>query len=163
MNKQLIYHGSTSAIEQPKILVAQRTLDFGAGFYTTTNYEQAAEWAGKVCKRKKSGKPVVSVYEFDRDKALEDLRVIQFDEPNEEWLDFVYACRTGKQNQDTYDMVFGPMANDAVYTALTLYEAGLLSREETIKRLKVRKLYDQILFHTEVSLQNCCYLESKEV
>ena len=61
------------------------------------------------------------------------------------------------------DMVFGPMANDAVYTALTLYEAGLLTKEETIKRLKVRKLYDQILFHTKVSLMKCCYLESKEV
>ncbi|MBR1742397.1 MAG: DUF3990 domain-containing protein [Lachnospiraceae bacterium] len=49
----LVYHGSYLPVERPKIIVSNRTLDFGRGFYTTTNYEQAEEWARKVLKRRK--------------------------------------------------------------------------------------------------------------
>jgi len=36
-----IYHGSDVVVKIPKILTANRLLDFGEGFYTTSNYEQA--------------------------------------------------------------------------------------------------------------------------
>ncbi|MCL2335475.1 MAG: DUF3990 domain-containing protein [Endomicrobia bacterium] len=42
-----IYHGSTVAVETPKIITPNRLLDFGIGFYTTLNYDQAAEFAKK--------------------------------------------------------------------------------------------------------------------
>lgn len=32
-----LYHGSDVVVEKPILLPRQRTLDFGAGFYTTTN------------------------------------------------------------------------------------------------------------------------------
>ena len=37
----IIYHGSNLTVETPKILVPNRYLDFGTGFYTTTNFDQA--------------------------------------------------------------------------------------------------------------------------
>ena len=36
-----LYHGSTSIIRQPQLLIPTRTLDYGSGFYTTTSEEQA--------------------------------------------------------------------------------------------------------------------------
>ena len=39
-----LYHGSIVAVHEPKILTPARTLDFGKGFYTTTDFEQAKKW-----------------------------------------------------------------------------------------------------------------------
>ena len=41
----ILYHGSNVIVKNPKILKANRTLDFGYGFYTTTSKEQALKWA----------------------------------------------------------------------------------------------------------------------
>lgn len=40
-----IYHGSDIVVEKPQILQSNRLLDFGIGFYTTSNKEQAIRWA----------------------------------------------------------------------------------------------------------------------
>jgi hypothetical protein len=53
----------------------------------------------------------------------------------------------------------GPVANDNVYATIQLYETGLLSEEETIIRLKVEKIFNQILFHTEQALNYCTYMK----
>jgi len=65
--------------------------------------------------------------------------------------------------ETAYDMVLGPVADDNVYTTVKLFETGILDREETIKRLKVEKLYDQILFHTTRSLDFCKYADVKQI
>lgn len=36
-----LYHGSNVQVREPKILESVRTLDFGTGFYLTSDYEQA--------------------------------------------------------------------------------------------------------------------------
>ena len=41
-----LYHGSNVEVKEPKILKPSRGLDFGAGFYTTTNRDQAIAFAG---------------------------------------------------------------------------------------------------------------------
>jgi len=40
-----VYHGSTICVSEPKLLSASRRLDFGSGFYTTTDLRQAKRWA----------------------------------------------------------------------------------------------------------------------
>ena len=52
----------------------------------------------------------------------------------------------------------GPVANDNVYASIRLFETGIISEEETIIRLKVEKVYNQILFHTEQALKLCVYI-----
>ena len=50
-------------------------------------------------------------------------------------------------------MVFGPVANDDVYRTLTLYREGEITREETLARLKIKQLYNQLVFVTPKALK----------
>lgn len=58
-------------------------------------------------------------------------------------------CRNGP----SYDFVFGPVADDDVYTTFALYTAGVLSKEQTVELLKVKKLYNQLVLTTNKALQ----------
>ena len=159
----IIYHGSDTPIKNPKILISNRLLDFGEGFYTTSSLEQAQRWAKRVREVRKTEEQIVSIYEFDADNAEKFLQIIKFDSPGHEWLQFVSACRSGKETNLEYDIVMGPVANDNVYATIQLFETGLLSEAETIIRLKVEKIFDQILFHTENALQYCTYLRHENI
>ena len=50
----ILYHGSNVVVEQPKLIRQNRYLDFGFGFYTTTNRDQAVNFAQKVTDRRKN-------------------------------------------------------------------------------------------------------------
>ena len=41
----IVYHGSSEIVKKPDVLHSYRALDFGKGFYVTTNYEQVQRWA----------------------------------------------------------------------------------------------------------------------
>ena len=159
----IIYHGSTIPVEAPKIMISERKLDFGDGFYTMSNQEQAIIWAKIVAVRRNIATQILSIYEFDLDKAQNELTILKFDEPNEAWLGFVCANRSGQGISDKYDMAFGPVADDKVYVVIQFYENGVYDKDETIKRLKVDKLYNQILFHTEKSLEYCRFKDYEEM
>ena len=60
----IVYHGSNVVVAEPKLIKQNRFLDFGFGFYTTTNKDQAIAFAEKVYRRRKSGGKIVSVYEL---------------------------------------------------------------------------------------------------
>lgn len=64
----IVYHGSDVVVEKPILLTPKHTLDFGAGFYTTTNKKQAISFAHKVMLRNDSQTKAVSTYEIDFDK-----------------------------------------------------------------------------------------------
>lgn len=68
-----LYHGSNVAVRNPKVLQSQRALDFGAGFYLTTSYEQARRWAELTVKRRREGIATVSSFEIDEEEALKRL------------------------------------------------------------------------------------------
>ena len=56
-----IYHGSNVEVREPKILPPDRELDFGNGFYTTTNLDQAIAFARRVTRNRGIGAATVSV------------------------------------------------------------------------------------------------------
>ena len=62
-----------------------------------------------------------------------------------------------------YDFVYGPVANDNVYRTLNLYRSGEIDREETLKRLKIRKLYNQLVFASDKALGFIRFLRSEVV
>jgi hypothetical protein len=65
-----LYHGSVVEVKAPKIIVHRnRGLDFGNGFYTTTNREQAINFTKNVMRRTGIETRNVSVYEFSFDEA----------------------------------------------------------------------------------------------
>lgn len=148
----IIYHGSNLVVEKPILIAQNRYLDFGYGFYTTTNKVQAISFADKVYKRKNEGTRQVSVYEIDEEKLFNECSVLRFDAPDEAWLDFVAENRNGNYHGKKYDVVYGPVANDDVYTTFTLYQAGALSKEQTLETLKIKKLYDQMVFTSEKAI-----------
>lgn len=156
-----LYHGSLETVEKPQIRLANRTLDYGTGFYTTTSKEQAELWVKRKI-NKNTCKGVINIYEFDP-SSMKELKILRFTEPTEEWLDFVMANRTNKDYRHDYDIVYGPVANDRVYAAFALYEGGLLNKQELIQELKAYLLVDQLLFHTEHSLLFLTFLEAKEI
>ncbi|MDR1874120.1 MAG: DUF3990 domain-containing protein [Synergistaceae bacterium] len=155
----ILYHGSNMVVERPKIISPQRALDFGGGFYTTTNKDQAEIFARKVYARRKSGGEFVSIYEIDWDSTERTLRVLRFVSPDENWLNYVAKNRRGSRDEQRYDIVFGPVANDDVYTTIGAFEAGVLSREQTIAALKIKKLYNQFVFKSELALSRLNYRE----
>ena len=157
-----VYHGSLVVVENPEIRVVDRYLDFGYGFYTTMNEEQAVNWTAKQKNRKGTNIGYVSKYEFDIEKAESDLKIIRFDKADKEWLDFVSANRKG-QCGETYDIVIGPVADDGVYEVVRFYEIGVYDLEEALKRLKVEELYNQVLFHTEKSLTYLRFIGAEEI
>ena len=67
-----LFHGSTVTVKRPNIQKGRKATDFGKGFYTTTNFEQAKKWALLKKNREQSEKAIVSVYE------VPDLREMGF-------------------------------------------------------------------------------------
>ena len=45
------------------------------------------------------------------------------------------------------------MANDDVFQTVALYEDGVITEEEAIRRFKVKELFDQYLFCNEKALE----------
>jgi len=157
-----LYHGSTVAVKKPSLRPGRPNADFGKGFYTTGNYEQAVRWAHIKQEREESQRAVVSVYEFDEtllDNA--DLNIRRFHGADEPWLSFVTDCR--KSRGHSYDLVQGPVANDKVFTTVNLFESGVLSAEAAIMQLKAYKTYDQLSFHTGKVITSLRFVESFEV
>ena len=72
----ILYHGSNVVVSKPQLIPQNRFLDFGFGFYTTTNKEQAISFAEKVYHRSKQGGKYVSIYKIDEEKALSYLKFI---------------------------------------------------------------------------------------
>ena len=157
-----LYHGSTVAVRKPSLRPGRPNADFGKGFYTTSNLEQAVRWAHIKQEREEAERAVVSIYDFD-ESLLEnpDLIIRQFTGADEPWLYFVTDCRKSRPHE--FDLVQGPVANDKVFTTVNLFESGVLSAEAAILQLKAYKTYDQLSFHTDRVIKTLNFVESIEV
>lgn len=155
-----LYHGSNMEVSEPKILEKLRALDFGAGFYLTSSKEQASKWARAVTKRRRSGTATVNVYELDETK-LDNLRVLRFDTPAGEWLEFVVANRKEILLTESYDLVIGPVANDSTLPVIDDYMDGKYTIEQAVERLLPQKLTDQYAFLSDESLKALLFERSE--
>ena len=159
-----VYHGGFSAVREPKILQPSHSMDFGAGFYTTTDFEQAKRWS--LIKKDRFGyeKAVVSSYKFDNEILNgTDFRCKIFRQADEAWLDFVIANRQDINFKSDYDIVMGAVANDNVYASINLYEEGFLSKDELLIELMTWKYVDQICFRSDKALKNVKFIRAVEV
>lgn len=157
-----VYHGSIEEVRKPEIRQPNRSLDYGAGFYTTTSYEQAKRWVERRMKDKGVAIGYVNIYELD-EEVIKDMKSLFFEKPTEEWVSFVMRNRTERNFIHDYDIVYGPVADDSVYTQFALYEGGIISLPTLIHELKTYKLVDQYLFHTEKSLLAIKFVKSEIV
>ena len=74
----ILYHGSNMTVEKPRLIKQNRYLDFGFGFYTTTNRDQAVNFAQKVTERRKTGKAALNIYSVDENVAFEECSLLRF-------------------------------------------------------------------------------------
>jgi hypothetical protein len=163
----LLYHGSNMSVEQPKIRKL-RAMDFGFGFYLTSNEKQAAQFAEKVVIREERlnnspGIPTVNVYECSFEEAMLAINVLKFEAPDEKWLDFVVANRMGKSTEENYDIVIGSVANDDVFEVIRIYEAGTITKEMALAAMKIKKLFNQYVLKTERGLSLLQFMNAYEV
>ena len=157
-----IYHGSIEIVEKPEIREANRSLDYGSGFYATTSYEQALSWVKRRANEKKLSKGYINIYEFNKD-SINNFKHLIFESATEEWLDFVMQNRIHDSFEHDYDIVYGPITNDKEDTSFASIEGGFINKQALISELKTYKLVDQYLFHTEESLKTLKFIEAKEV
>lgn len=147
-----LYHGSTVIVEQPRILTDLRALDFGSGFYLTSNEEQAKRWSKVVARRRRTTKSFLNIYELD-DSYNDVLRTLLFSAADGEWLDFVVANRKEQIMFVPYDLVIGSVANDSTLPVIDDYMDGKYTKEEAVRRLMPQNLTDQYAFLTEQALE----------
>ena len=157
-----VYHGSVEEVRNPEIRPSNRSLDYGTGFYTTTSFEQAERLVQRRMKDKRVAVGYINVYDLD-DEAIKRMKTLIFNAATEEWVRFVMKNRTDRTFTHDYDVVYGPVANDSVYTQFTLYEGEIISLPTLIQELKTFKLVDQYLFHTEEALGALRFVESVKI
>ena len=157
----LLYHGSNLTVDKPQLLSHTRGLDFGAGFYLTTNEVQARTFSEIIVNRRQTGAPTVSIYEFDEDSAKETLDIALFPEPNAEWLEFVRDNRLQAYSGKEYDIIVGPVANDRVYPTILALVIGQFTVEAALVAIKPFKLYDQYCLASENALSFLKFVKSE--
>lgn len=156
----ILYHGSNVDVRNPKILVTNRMLDFGPGFYTTSNVEQAKRWAELQAHRRMKGIPTVSMYAYDED-AVKKLSLLCFQKADGDWLNFVAQNRRGIYRGPKFDIVIGPVANDNTMTVISDYMAGTINKDTALILLLPQKLADQYAFLTAKGLSALKYMGVK--
>jgi hypothetical protein len=142
-----VFHGSTVSVAAPLVGIGRKNLDFGKGFYVTDLKEQAISWASRPLN---AGRPqLLNVYEFDKAGVLNDgFRYKQFTAYDMEWLEFVVACREGR-DETNYDIVEGGVANDQVIDTVEDYENGRITAEQALDQLRYKNPNNQICFRNQ--------------
>ena len=157
----ILYHGSNVEVKEPKLIDSDKGKDFGIAFYLTPIKEQAE----RMAKRKKllgyPKKSIVSIFEWD--EKLDNLVYKNFPGPTEDWLDIIVKCRSNPKHKHGFDIVQGKIADDSVGVTVLFYVDKIITKEQTIERLKYQKINEQIAFCSEKSLNGLKFLESYEV
>lgn len=149
----ILYHGSKDKVEYPEIRKAAFHKDFYFGLYCTPYENQAKRWATRYGK-----KGYINKYDYSYN---DNLKYLKFDDMTEEWLDFVVACRMGKSH--TYDIVEGPMADDAIFNYIQNFIDRKISRAAFWELAKFNHPTHQISFHTISALDTLTFVGSEEV
>lgn len=151
----ILYHGSNTAITEICLEMCRPYKDFGKGFYLTDIREQAERMALRTAKIFK-GTPALSVFEFDKDSAIESgLKIKEFDKADAEWAKFVMANRNieVKQPCHDYDIVIGPVADDTISKLLREFTENYITEEQLLKELTFSKVTSQYFFRTEAAIK----------
>ena len=138
MAKLTVYHGGYQPVKVPEIRIGRNTKDFGPGFYCTIIKEQAERWSRRYRTK------IVSIYDVRLNSFL---KIKEFKEMTDEWLDFIIACRSGKLHD--YDLVIGAMADDQIYNFISDYMDGAITREQFWVLAKFKYPTHQINFCTQ--------------
>lgn len=158
-----LYHGSNVDIKEIKLAMCRPYKDFGQGFYLTVIREQAENMARRVAMLY-GGEAVINQYDLDENTLTDkDLKIKNFGvKTSEEWARFVKNNRNRKftdvsspeSNIDNkYDIVIGPIANDAMAVLFRQYENGMIDFDTMLKGMEYKETTNQYSFHTDRAIQ----------
>ncbi len=151
-----LYHGTNQSFTKIEISKSQVGKDFGCGFYLSASKEQAQELA-EFKTNLLGGSPTILTYEFD-DTMLHDegISFKAFDSYTREWADFIFANRNNRtrENIHTYDIVYGPIANDKVGVQIRNVLEHNIDMDTFLERLHYMKgITFQYFFATEKAIK----------
>lgn len=152
-----LYHGSTCRIEKPDVSRSRKNLDFGQGFYLTSYRNQAERWALRKASFTQS-RAIVNVFSLAND--LSGIKVLEFPENDEAWVEFVCRCRKGETPGEGIDLIVGGVADDRVYEAVNMYFRGYWDMSTTLEALRFYERNDQYCFVTQRAIDGMLAFES---
>ncbi|MBR1491194.1 MAG: DUF3990 domain-containing protein [Bacteroidaceae bacterium] len=151
-----LYHGTNKPFTEIELSKSQVGKDFGCGFYLSANEAQARELA-EFKTNLLGGTPTILTYEFDETVLHnDDVSFQSFDAYTREWAEFVFANRNNRQRENihTFDIVYGPIANDKVGVQIRNVLENNIDMETFLKRLQYMKgITFQYFFATEKALK----------
>lgn len=158
-----LYHGSNVDIKEINLAMCRPYKDFGQGFYLTVIREQAENMARRVAMLY-GGEAVLNQYDLDEKSLMgKDLKIKNFGvKTSEEWARFVKNNRNRKftdvsspeSNMDNkYDIVIGPIANDAMAVLFRQYENGMIDFDTMLKGMEYKETTNQYSFHTDRAIR----------
>lgn len=165
----IVFHGTISIhrdslITGIDVYKGYESTDFGQGFYTTSNYEQAKRLAydrakayNKHHKDKPPAQPMVLKYRINKVR-LSEYKGLIFDSPNERWKEFIFNNRVGidfsvskyYNNNGKYNFVYGCVADSNITEMVGFVRRQQITYGDFVDSLKALKQYDydQLSFHT---------------
>jgi hypothetical protein len=187
-----VYHGTitshkTSLVKGIDIGRCKKNTDFGQGFYTTFNQQQAIDFAtscsyfnNKYQKNRMSNipdwqpsfsNPLILTYAVDKN-VLATLNGLLFDCCDKIWAEFIYNNRLGidflhsaYHNLDTrFDYVYGCMADAEIATAIADAKQKNITYDEFCCLIEPYDKFsqNQLSFHTLQSL-SCLRLIDEQI
>jgi hypothetical protein len=168
----LLYHGSTVEVCNIDLSKSVSGKDFERGFYTTASKYQAEKFAAIKAKRMNSKNGFVSTFQYIHNQVL---TIKKFEKADTEWLSFVlenrgFYKRQKNEFENSFDIVIGPVANDAVGLVLNQLLIGTYgdplsaeARNIAIRLLATTRLYGQIFFGTDRAVSCLKFLEVFEI
>lgn len=152
----ILYHGSNCNIAEIDLSKSKVGKDFGCGFYLSADEQQARELAERKTEQMGIGTPTLTVYSFD-EKSLhnKEISVLIFQSYSKEWAEFVLMNRRNRTRQPAheYDIVIGPIADDAVGYQIRRFTSGLIDMDKFLEELKYMKgITMQYFFGTEKAI-----------
>lgn len=150
-----VFHGSYAEINEIDLTKSEVQRDFGRAFYVTKIQEQAKFWADRKGSRNNTSGFITEFTFYESAFATNYFKTLRFENYSEEWLDFVIQNRKNdkESNIHNYDIVEGPVADDAIATRIVLYLKGGISKLDFLEDLRFKhSISHQIAFCTEKSL-----------
>lgn len=180
-NEIILYHGSYAQIEKIDLSKCQQGKDFGAGFYLSTDYNQAKKIIrtsiAKAVKNKiileNTNAGFVSSFKFSE---ITNVKMFEFKKADKNWFHFVAGNRRKGIFEDelkkyeSYDIISGKIANDATNRVITAYLNGiygqigsLFADRTAIELLLPNKLSNQVCFRTKKSLSCLSFVQAEKI
>ena len=156
-----LFHGSNLEIDNVNLTLCRPYKDFGRGSYLTQLKDQATKMGYRVAKIY-GGMPCITEFEVpDNLLSLTDLNVKYFAQPSVEWATFVINnhnrhfnnAKNSDSNQDNrYDLVAGPVANDDLALLFRQFSNGMITADILLKEMQYKQLTNQYSFHTQKAI-----------